>query len=115
MKKLFIVFTFLIVGMISNAQNKNTPSKQVDKGIVDKMKDSLGLTNKQIEKVEKINEDLNKEKEKARKKSSDRSVVGKELQRIENRRDILYKGILTEKQFSDYKQKKRNIVSAKNL
>ncbi len=110
MKNIIFVLTALFFS-VTLLQAQETPAAQLAHRIADKMKDSLQLTNQQQAKIFTINMDLQKEKEKARKKSPDRAVIGKELQQIENSRDNLYKAILTEQQFTLYKQKKRSLVS----
>jgi hypothetical protein len=54
-----------------------------------------------------------KQKAGARKKSADRTAVGKELQRIESTRDSFYKTVLTDQQYGLYLKKKRSLVNSK--
>ncbi len=109
MKKILLLFIcFLFYAITANAQEKK-PEKHAEK-IADAMKDSLNLNKKQRDEIYTINMDLYNKKTIARKASTDRAIVGKELQRIENTRDSLYKKILAEKEYDLYKQEKRNLV-----
>lgn len=112
MKKILFLIFVLCVTTFLNAQTDNAPAAQLAHKIADKMKDSLNLTNQQRAKIFAINMELHKQKKEARDKSQDRTVVGKELQRIESGRDEMYKPILTEEQYVLYQKKKRFIVTS---
>ncbi|MDB5199272.1 MAG: hypothetical protein JWO92_1235 [Chitinophagaceae bacterium] len=77
------------------------------------MKDSLKLTGVQKDAIKNINMNLHELKKQARVQSTDRLIVGRELQRIENKRDSFYKTVLTETQYDLYHTKKRNLVTNK--
>lgn len=106
----------LLIGLLTISKTyvlaQDIPITKLAKHISDKMSDSLGLTIQQRAKIFLINEDLAKQKEKARKKNVDRERIRKEMQLIEEFRDGLYKKILTKQQFTLYKQKKVRLVSA---
>jgi hypothetical protein len=113
MKKIFILsFSLLICGLLW-AQNDNEPAARLAQHIADKMADSLLLTPQQRAKIFSINMELYKQKAGVRKKSADRTVVGKELQRIESTRDSFYKTVLTDQQYGLYLKKKRSLVNSK--
>lgn len=76
-----------------------------------KMKDSLGLTQKQADEVYKVNMKINDQKNKARKKIQDRALLTKVIQKIENERDDMYMKILPATSVQLYKAKKNKIVS----
>jgi hypothetical protein len=88
------------------------PAVQLAHKIADKMKDSLTLSNQQRAKIFQVNMDLFRQKDAARKKSTDRVTVGNDIQSIEKQRDSLYKLELTPGQYLLYMQKKRNLVSS---
>lgn len=106
----------LLIGLLTISKTyvlaQDIPITKLAKHISDKMSDSLRLTIQQRAKIFLINEDLAKQKEKARKKNVDRERIRKEMQLIEEFRDGLYKKILTKQQFTLYKQKKVRLVSA---
>lgn len=107
---LFMVFCS-IRGLYAQNQPAQTPGARLAHHIADKMADTLGLTQQQKAKVFTINMELDRRKSEARAKSSDRAVVGKELQKIENGRNALYKSVLTEEQYTLYLQKKKQLIS----
>lgn len=92
---------------------QNSPAVLLAQHIANKMADSLALTAQQKTKVLQINMDLHKEKDAARKRTSDRTIVGAEIQRIEKSRDTLYSTVLNEQQYLLYKSKKRNLITAR--
>jgi len=139
MKSLFIFLWLMIASIAVNAQNKNiSPQKKqvdsVNKEIVsaklkqqqeqksnivrqDRAKkmgqtlaDSLGLSESQRADITNINVGLELQKAQAFKGSTDRNVVGAELQRIEKQRDMMYKTVLTEGQYQKYLLFKRKGV-----
>jgi hypothetical protein len=111
MKKILLFIIFLVAACSLNAQQDNTPAAQLAHHIAEKMKDTLGLSNQQRARVFQINMDLFHQKDEARKKSTDRAVVGRDIQTIEKTRDSLYKLELTAEQYLLYLQKKRWLVN----
>lgn len=109
MKKLFIVLLTIAIATGSQAQ---TVAEDIAGRIAKKMKDSLSLNETQRQQVYDINMRLTSQKQAARAASTDRDIVGKELQRIENTRDGLYQPVLGEEKYLLYKQKKKALVSA---
>ncbi len=108
MRKLFM---FLFVIGIATNSHAQTMAEEIAGRIAKKMKDSLSLTETQRQQVYDINIRLTSQKQAARAASTDREIVGKELQRIENTRDGLYQPILGEEKFGTYKMKKNNLVN----
>lgn len=113
MRKVFLLVVLSLFIMVPYAQTDSTPAASLSHHIAAKMKDTLGLNNEQRAKVFRVNMDIYKDKSLARIQSSDRLLVGREIQHIERRRDSLYKAILREEQFLKYKEKKTNLVTAR--
>jgi hypothetical protein len=111
MKKIIVIVALFFFVSTLKAQQQETPEAKVAHKIANKMTDSLGLTNQQRAKIFSINMDLSKKKKDARKKSTDRSIVGQELQQIEGTRNAIYKTVLTQEQYTLYLQKKQNLVN----
>lgn len=106
------ILTILLVSIISfaaKAQN-NQATLLADK-IAQKMKDSLSLTAQQKSLLYQINMDLHQLKVAMRQQYSSPDSLQVKLQKIENRRDSLYRPVLTEEQFLLYRQKKYNLVN----
>jgi hypothetical protein len=93
------------------AKTQPIPAVRVANKIADKMKDSLGLSQEQRQQVFAINIRLFNYKAEARKRYQNRDSVEIAMQHIENRRDSLYRSLLTEHQLNLYKQKKRVLIS----
>ena len=101
----------MFFSIIVKAQPKPT-TLLANKG-ASKMKNSLLLNEQQRSIIYSINILLAEQKDAARKTSTDRLIIGKKLQKIENTRDSLYKQILTTKQYENYIQKKAEILNNK--
>lgn len=112
MKKLLALGVLFCSTYFLKAQQNNTPAAQLAHHIANKMADSLGLSNQQRAKIFVINMDLHREKTEVREHSQNRDEVGRDLQKIEAKRDGLYKIELTAAQYTLYLQKKRNLVTA---
>ncbi len=113
MKKIKIIFFFILILFCTNVHAQADHANQIADKIAQQMKDSLKLTGAQKNAIKDININLHELKKQARSKSTDRVIVGRELQRIENKRDSFYKTVLTEAQFDLYHTKKRNLVTNK--
>lgn len=109
MKKV-IVMAFLLVPFFLKAQNN--PATQLAAHIANKMKDTLNLTQQQRNKVYDINMLLYNLKTAARQQHTNPDSVRYYVQKIENRRDTLYHGILPGPKYIIYKQKKRSLVTS---
>jgi Spy/CpxP family protein refolding chaperone len=108
MKRIFMFTAIMLAALCVNAQDM--PEAQLAQKIAHRMADSLDLSNQQRAKLFAINMELSKKKSAARKNSSDRAAVGRELQRIEGARDDMYKNVLTTEQHVLYLAKKRSLV-----
>ncbi len=109
MKRVLFFVMFFHFCLIFYGQS--SPSIDLANKIADKMNDSLTLSQSQRAQVFAVSIQLHNEKTTVRYQFTDRIVVGKELQRIENARDSLFKSILSDQQYILYKQKKRSLVN----
>jgi hypothetical protein len=120
MKKYIFCFTMFIFAIcttgkcqgIRNAEirtNKN--ADLLAQYMTQKMKDSLGLTQKQADEVYKVNMKIYERKSKARKQIQDRALLTRAIQKIENERDDMYLKILPSSSLQLYKNRKNKIVS----
>jgi hypothetical protein len=66
------------------------------------MKDSLSLSDIEKQQIGKVNYSILKDMAIYMKSNADRSVIQKEIQRIENSRDSLYQSILSDEKFLKY-------------
>lgn len=106
-----ILVVFLICCFSKSATAQNDHANLTANKIAQKMKDTLNLTAQQKNAIKNINMELHERKKKAREKSTDRVIVGRDLQKIENKRDSLFKTVLTTEQYILYMKKKRKLVS----
>ncbi|HEX7903807.1 MAG TPA: hypothetical protein VF487_08005 [Chitinophagaceae bacterium] len=107
----FLIFLFSGLTTVAQQNPGNTPAEILSNKIADKMKDSLALTMQQRSSIFDININISEWKGYARQQYKDSGNIGYYLQREENKRDSLYRNVLTEEQFLLYKQKKRNLIS----
>lgn len=109
MKPLFISIACLTLSICSNAQN--APAEMLANKIADKMKDSLNLTQSQRQQIFVINIKLANQKKSIFEKYQNRDSIGIHLQLIENTRDSLYREVIDESKYDQYKTKKRHLVA----
>ncbi len=109
MIKIF-AFSIAICFLTVAAQAQEGKPEKLAKDIAQAMMDSLKLNNTQKDDIYAYNMQLHNSKVIARKSSPNRSVVSQELQRIEKRRDSLYRIVLKDKEYEEYKMKKKNLV-----
>ncbi len=107
-KIISFLLAFFVLTFVARAQGSMAEKHAAD--ISKAMKDSLKLSNKQQDDIYAINMQVHGSKLAARKLSLDRFIVSKDLQRIENSRDSLYSTVLNDKEFAEYKTKKKNLV-----
>jgi hypothetical protein len=112
MIKLFLtVVLFVLNANIVFAQEQN-PAQSLASKQAKKMQDSLNLTNAERQQIFQINMDLHKSKTEVRQNNTNnRAETGRQLQRIENTRDSLYRTVLAEQKYQLYRQKKRNLIN----
>ena len=108
--KIFVLLSCccLLLSLTGQAQ---APAEQVAEKIARKMKDSLGLTEQQKELIYGINVTIHNLKAAVWQRYNQRDSVRVHLQMIENRRDSLYRRVLTEEKFGLYRLKKRYLVN----
>jgi hypothetical protein len=106
-------FTFLLIIAASNISKAQTATAatQLANRIAQRMKDTLGLNQQRTTQVYNINLLLHNQKMQARQQHAGTDSVGRVIQRVENRRDSLYRTVLTTNQYNLYLQKKRNLVN----
>jgi hypothetical protein len=108
MKTLIIIALLLSVGYVSA---QTTSEQLLAQKIADKMKLELNLNHAQRDSILHINLQLSGEKKNAWAEHKD-TRLAQELQRIEKKRDSLYRAVFTsDSQYQMYKQKKFRIVS----
>lgn len=118
MKKLTLLLCSCVCLWVTSLA-QNNQNKKEDKGqelatrMADRLRDSLSLSPSQRQAIYEVNLDLHKQKMKAWEKTKDRGVLGKELQKIEDKRDKEYQKFLTDEQYQNYRKKKRNLISAR--
>lgn len=109
MKKYIIML--VLAWSIQPANAQTDASMQIAIKIADRMRDSLALNASQRESLYTINMQLAAQKDAARQASTDRQIVGRQLQRIENTRDSLFRPVLGEEKYLLYKQKKKSLIN----
>src|SRR5690348_13474333 len=107
--------TFLLQGililLVSYASAQSSPAVELANKIADKMKDSLNLMQSQRQQIFVINVHLADQKKAVFKKYQNRDSVGKYLQLIENSRDSLYREVIDQPKYDQYKQQKKHLIT----
>lgn len=104
-----ILFSIIALGLYAQI---GTPAEQVANKIAVKMKDTLSLSATQQQQVFAINMQLHNQKNAIRNQyPGNDSLIKVSVQRIENKRDSLYRSIIGETNYIIYRQKKRNLVN----
>jgi hypothetical protein len=106
--KYILVFVFLAVAFASKSQ---TYSQTLSLKIADKLKDSLQLSERQKQALFQVNLQMEADKSEARRLYKLTDSLTKKIQRIENKRDSLYRPFMNEEQYQKYKSKKRSLIS----
>jgi hypothetical protein len=109
MKKIFLLFFLVIAANI--VLRAQTPSEQLAEKISRKMKDSLSLTDAQKMLLYNINMNISNQKLALRQEVTNVDSLRSKTQRVENLRDSFYRQVLTEEQFTLYKQKKSRLIN----
>lgn len=94
-----------------HAVHAQSPAEQVWARIAARMRDSLSLTNGQHDSIYSANMLLHAMKDSVRKNFGS-ELWQQKIQLIENKRDSLYRIVLTPQQYELYRVRKRNIISA---
>jgi hypothetical protein len=109
MKNIFLI-VFTIAVPYSKTFAQVSPGEQIAVKVVQKMKDTLGLTDEQKQGIYAVNMQLLQKSLAVWKQYNAPDSIRLHLQRIEMTRDALYKPILTADQWQLYRQKKRYLV-----
>lgn len=109
--KAIIIFS-LILFFASTSGKAQPKADSLAQKIAKKMKDSLDLTGNQRNQIYDMNMNLHYQKAAVRQQYTNPDSLRRYIQRVENKRDSLYRTILPENKYQLYKQKKRNLVSA---
>jgi hypothetical protein len=106
----FIICFFCLIVLRGQSASM---AEQVANSIANRLKDSLGLTESQRLTIYQINIQLSSQKKTFRQQySGNDSLITIYMQRVENKRDSLYRPVLGEVNYSVYKQKKRNLITS---
>jgi hypothetical protein len=111
MKYILIVFTAIVFTKPVLGQNTDSIGSKVSRNILRKLSDSLNLRQGQKDSIYLINMGLHYRKMSVWHQYSDIDSLTTKIQRIENTRDSLYHKVLTDEQFTIYRNKKRNLVN----
>jgi outer membrane lipoprotein-sorting protein len=110
MKTLLTIAIVLIITMAAKAQS--SPAADLANRIAQKMKDTLDLSAQQKTQIYTINMQLHYRKMSFRQQYAGTDSVRFYLQRVENTRDSLYHGVLSDEKYLLYQGKKINLVTS---
>ncbi|WP_126972917.1 hypothetical protein [Gynurincola endophyticus] len=114
MSKMFLTFFLLIVSFIGYSQSDNPAVIYRSNLVTDRMNDSLFLSPSQKDSIWSMTARLLRETELLFSQQMNSDSLKKSIQLVENKRDGLYKTVLTDEQFLKYKKHKVNIVYGDN-
>lgn len=110
MRVIFIILFIVCSGFVNTTVAQARES--VQKKILQKMRDSLGLASLEVTRVGMINSALEEKKSAARLQyGTQADSLQYHIQRIENTRDSLYQQVLPVNKYLLYKQKKAGLIS----
>ncbi|HSU28158.1 MAG TPA: hypothetical protein VLJ68_07240 [Chitinophagaceae bacterium] len=112
MKKIRILIIGVVMLLPGVVYSQDSTAIRLADHIAGKMKDSLSLTNDQRNQVYNINMYIHNQKTSARQLYANPDTLRYRMQRIENERDSLYRGVIPDSTFLIYRQKKRFLISA---
>lgn len=110
MKRLILTVIVLLTVICAKAQNQTTASELAEK-IAQRMKDSLSLSAEQKSTIYTINMQLHTQKQNYRQQYSNIDSLQYHIQRVESTRDSLYKNVIGQELYLQYKSRKRNLIS----
>ena len=110
MKKFLLVS--LMVGMSSVISAQLAPHERSAEHIANKMKESLQLTPGERGRLYSINVQLHQQKNQIRGTYSGLDTLGLLMQKLEIKRDSLYKTVLQEAKYQLYMQKRRVLITS---
>lgn len=111
--KNILLIVFVIVVSCFKTLAQVSPGEQIAIKVAQKMKDTLGLSDEQRQRVYDVNMQLHQNNLAVWKQHSALDSVRFYLQRIEMTRDSLYKPILTADQLLVYRQKKGYLIGSR--
>jgi broad specificity polyphosphatase/5'/3'-nucleotidase SurE len=111
MKYTFFYIIIFILLSVTKTNGQTTTAIQLADKIAQKMKDTLSLNQQKKTQIYNINLQLHDWKTQARQQYANSDSLGRMIQRVENKRDSLYRNVLTTNQYNLYLQKKRNLVN----
>lgn len=112
MRKALAISILFFSALVAKTQTATENGERLAHKIANRMKDSLDLTPQQRNAIFQINRDIHSEKQAAIQQYGNTAETGRALQRIENKRDSLYRTVLTEEKYLLYRSKKANLVNA---
>jgi hypothetical protein len=111
MKYTFSYLAIFFLLSVAKANGQTIPAIQLADKIAQKMKDTLGLNQEKKTEIYNINLQIHDWKTQAREQYATSDTLGRVIQGVENRRDSLYRDVLTTNQYNLYLQKKRYLVN----
>jgi hypothetical protein len=112
MKKYIGYLLLSIVAFTPLKAQENPLANQVANRIAQYMADTLKLTADQQSRIYNANIQLNNQKNLLRKTEKQSNMLQMKIQQIENKRDSIYKTILSKEKYLLYRQKKQNLIKA---
>lgn len=106
-----MIFILLFLGLSSRGICQEATGEKISAGIAKRLQDSLSLTNAEKVGVEEVNRLLAARKQVVFNEFTNPDSLRVNLQRVENMRDSLYKGVLPIEKYQMYKEKKRNLIN----
>ena len=110
MKRLIVLINIMLI--VESIIAQTNTAELLSKKIAQRMKDSLQLSNSQQQHIYTINMQIHQLKAGVWAQYSNTDSITRGIQGIEGKRDSLYRAVLTEMQFSQYRLKKRYIVNS---
>lgn len=105
-----IVFSLIVIGNTSLMAQQN-PFQEVNARIMQKMKDSLSLNEREAKSIDSLNLLIQANKLVVRSQYQHQDSIRKYIQRQEQGRDSLYLLVLPSEKFLLYKQKKGTLLN----
>jgi hypothetical protein len=109
MRKLILTLIIVLCGLSTYAQTN--PGEKYALKVAQRMKDSLQLSPRQLDQIYRINRQLHQQKMAMRQQYFNPDSLTARIQKIENKRDNLYKGVMNKEKYAMYRQKKRTLVN----
>jgi len=110
MRKILLFLSWILIFMCPVKAQNNNISTQMAERIAQRMADSLQLSDSQKAQIYAINIDIYQQKALLRQNTSRQDTLTPYIQQIENKRNVLYKAVLSQDKYLLYKQNKRNLI-----